>query len=179
MAIDLKLKLEAAKAAAAAAETLLTDSDKLEIEQRVEIAKLEGVARTAAIAKRDLELDRRYDAASEAMPDAKLDKLTVQEFPEDAFVLKYSGKAHADFESALRRAKAGETQKHPADFAPPRRQYALRVVVDWNGRTNYDGTDSQFSVDLAKYLTENPGLVTPITEMASTLAGIVAEERKS
>jgi hypothetical protein len=175
--MDLKDRLEAAKARKAAAEAALTEDDRNEIAVRAEVSKIENEALDAERTKRSVELDRRLDAAREAMPGAKLDRLTVQEFP-DAFVICYKPKSHARFVDALRRSQIGGHGK-TADFDTARLQYALEVVVDWNGRADYAGQDSERTNTLRAYLIENPGILSPITDLAATMAGIVAEERKS
>jgi hypothetical protein len=177
--MDLSQRKQEALARKAAAEKSLTDEDRSEQAQRAEIAAIEAEARTAEAAKRELDLDRRFDAAQAALPDAKLRSVSIQEFP-DSFVVRYSGKAHGRFIDETTRQARREQSGQPADYTTPKRQYALAVVVDWNGRTAYDDLGStELTADLSKYLSANPGLLIPITDAAATLAGIVSEEKKS
>jgi hypothetical protein len=176
--MDHKDRLEAARARKAAAEAALSEADALEIEQRAEVERIEEDARALETKKRDLSLTQRLELAREAMPEAKLRGVAIQEFP-DTFVVRYKPAAHSAFLGSQRQAQMADQQGKRGDWVTGRRQYALATVVDWNGRSNYNGTDSQLTDDLRKYLTEHEGLVTAITNVAAELAGIVAEERKS
>jgi hypothetical protein len=177
--MDLTKQIEEAKARKAKALTALTEEDWIEKAQRDELAQIDREAKTAEETKRELDLARRLDAAHEALPDKKLKSVAPVEFP-DTFVICYSGKAHSDYQNEQTRQMRREQNGQKANYELARRTYALAVVIDWNGRADYGELgDPDMTRQLGKYLDENPGLLTPITEAAATLAGIISEEKKS
>jgi 23S rRNA G2069 N7-methylase RlmK/C1962 C5-methylase RlmI len=166
-------KLAQAKARLEAAKAALTDDDRAEISGRDEIAKIEAEAKAEEIRKRDLDLDRRLDAArAELGEKAGLEAVAIESFP-DTFIVQRNSKAHAKWADDI--AKASQSGK--GDRAAINRAYAVSGIYDWNGVIG--GEDSEFTHKLAKYLTENPGMVTPITNALANLAGVFASDRKS
>jgi hypothetical protein len=175
---DLSEAIKAARERKAKAEAAITDEDRQEQAQRAELAQLEREARAAEDGKRDLDLGRRLDAAQAACPDAKLKSIAPVEFT-DTFIIRYSGKAHGDYVNETTRQMRREQSGQKADYVTARRTYALQVIIDWNGETAYDDLgNADLTRRLGKYLTDNPGLLTPITDAAGMLAGIVSEEKK-
>jgi len=167
-------KLAAAKARLEAAKASLSDADRAEIEGRDQVAQIETEARAEELRKRDLDLDRRLDAAREALGEkAGLEAVAIESFP-DTFIVQRNSKAHAKWAEDI--AKVSQSGK--GDRATIHRAYAVTAIYDWNGKVGGDD-DSEFTVRLNKYLTENPGMVTPITNALANLAGVFASERKS
>lgn len=149
----------------------LSDDDRQEIEQRAQLAKLESDLEDELQQQRDLDLDRRLDTAISALGEtARIRAISIEGF-EDTFVLVSDPAAHAKW---VRGAAQGNGKEDRIKLA---RDYAVAVVYDWNGNVRSD-EDSEFTVKLAKYLTDNPGIVTPITNVAIELAGVLARERK-
>jgi hypothetical protein len=166
-------KLLQAQARRDAARAAITDDDRAEIELRDKIAQIETEAKAEEIRKRDLDLDRRMDAARETLGDkAGLDSIAIEGFP-DTFIVLRNSKAHSKWAEEI--AKVAQSGK--GDRAAVNRAYAVAAVYDWNGEIG--GENPEFTVKLAKYLTENPGIVTPITNALANLAGVFASERKS
>lgn len=149
----------------------LTPELLAEIELRAQIVDLENKAKEAEQQRRNLELDRRLDTAKETLgEDARLSAISIDGFP-DAFVIQYTPSAHSRWTEDI--AKKGDK----TDRAKVNRAYAVAVVYDWNGEIG--GDDPEFTLKLDKYLTANPGIVTPITNEAANLAGVFATDRKS
>ena len=163
--------IAAERARLAAANARITDDDRAEIglrEQRDSLrAEREKIERVA----RDLDLARRLDAIRASDPEATFAPLTVQEWP-DSFIVRRDGKAH----SAWERRITSEKKKGGNDHREAAREYAIAVVVDWNG-ASIDATEA--AARFRKFLEQNTGIVTPITDLAARLNGVFAEERKS
>lgn len=171
--MDLDSKIAQAKARRDTAAALLTVEDKEEQAKREELAQVLAEAEKAESAKRDLDLDRRMDRAMDALGEAaKLKSLAIQEY-EDTFIIQRNGKAHSAWVDALRAAGLGKKVDRPAAD----RKYAVAVVYDWNGETDFEKTD--LGARLIKFLTDNPGVVSPIVDCASKLNGVFQEEQKS
>lgn len=167
---DAKARLEAAKAA-------LSEDDRAELEQRKTLAELGEQVEEEEKTRRHLDLDRRLDAAQAALgPTASLEAVSIEKY-EDTFIVMRNGKAHASWNQAMSSAAAAAAQGKTVDRGSINRKYAVQVIYDWNGETDF--TDPQRTVDLDKFLIANPGVVTPITDAAARLAGIYAEARKS
>lgn len=108
-------------------------------------------------------------------PDAA-ETLMVETFP-DTFIVHRNSAGHREFTAALKRRGALPV-KQQKDSEPIYRQYALAAVVDWNGTDLRDDLASaEATHKLDAYLTANPGLLTPITDLAGKLAGVFADER--
>lgn len=176
---DLKKRLEEAKANLAAVKAKLSEKDIEEIAQFQQIADIEAERDAEERKQRNLNLDRRMEQAREDLgPDVKIESVSVQEWP-DTFIVMRSGKAHAAWTQATTNAAtAAANGKKDIDRASINRKYALQVIYDWNGYTDF-ATNTERSSELNKFLIENPGLLTPITNAAALLAGVFAEERKS
>jgi hypothetical protein len=177
--MDLKSKIEEAKAKLAQAKAEITEEDQADIEAFKELADLEADRETAERTKRNLDLDRRMLAAREALGiEAKIQAVAVQEWP-DTFIVMCNGKAHAAWTKATTNAATAVANgAKDVDRAGINRKYAIQVIYDWNGYTDF-GANTERSKSLNDFLTENPGLVVPITNAAAALAGVFAEERKS
>ncbi len=185
--IDLTAKREAAKAALDAAKAALTDDDKSEIAVREEIASLEEERQTVEQTKRDVDLARRLDAAQESLGEsAKMRSVSPKEF-DDTFIVVRNGKAYSDFRAGLQAIGQGKKLSQ----SELERKYAVACIYDWNGHTDFSeiltapdkanvkGVSNTMGAELYKYLTENPGVVTPILDAVAELAGVFARERKS
>lgn len=177
--VDLKTKIEAAKQKLAEAKARLTEEDQADIEAFKELASLEAEREAEERKQRNLDLDRRVIAAQEALgADVKIEPVAVQEWP-DTFIVMRNGKAHAAWTQATTNAAtAAANGKKDIDRASINRKYAIQVVYDWNGYTDF-ATNTERSKALNDFLIENPGIVVPITNAAAMLAGVFAEERKS
>jgi hypothetical protein len=165
----------AALARLAKASSSLTDADREEIAERAEIAALVEKAKEEERKARNLDLDRRLQEAQERLGTSEgVEALAIEEFP-DTFIVKRNSKAHARWNESVNKL-AGPNGK--GDRAKIYRDYAACVVDDWNGVVLGE-SDSEMGAKLIKYLVDNPGIVTPLTDCAARLAGVFAEDRKS
>ena len=169
----LEARIQARKAELDKAKAVLSDSDRTEIEQREQLALIDAEVEEEKRKARDLDLARRLDAARERLGEtSKVRAIAIEGF-EDTFVIVYDPKAHGKWTEDVSKAATKNESRAKAN-----RDYAVAVVCDWNGHVRSDD-DPEFTTKLAKYLTENPGLVTPINNVAGELAGLYASERKS
>ncbi len=171
--MDLKARIAQEKSLLEKVQASLSDEDREEIALREQLAELRATREKEELAKREMELERRLDKAREADPEGTFEGVLPAGFP-DAFIVMRSGKAHANWYQEITKAVSNKN----ADRQAINRRYACAVVYDWNGIDNFDN-NSEGSAKLNRYLTENPGLVTPITDAAAKLAGVFLEERKS
>lgn len=169
----LRAKLAVAKSARDAAAGALTDEDKAEIELRKEVAQADAEREAAEQAKRDVDLDRRTDAAREENPGAQIAAISIDGYP-DTFVLMHSAKAFAKWEADITAA----IHNKKLDKTEISRTYAVASVIDWNGITDF-GPTSLNGYTLKEYLKKNSGMVSSITNAAAKLAGAFSEARKS
>jgi len=168
----LRAELEQAKTAAKAASSVLSDEDRDEIELRQKIADANAEREQVELEQRELDLDRRFDAAKEAFPDQPLKKLLIESYP-DTFILKHNRAAYARWEDETAKSVSNKRLKRPDIF----RRWAVAMVIDWNGKDLSDPLKS--GAELDTYLTQNPGIVTAITNAGGELAGVVGKARKS
>lgn len=168
----LRAKLAQAESARAMAESAITAEEREEIEIRRSIALAEEQREKAEIEKRELDLERRYEAACEEEPSAKITSLLVDDYP-DSFVIRHSSAAYAKWETEI--TAAANNKK--LDKARISRSYAVASVIDWNGLDLSDPMSP--GGDLVEYLKRNPGIVTSIVNAAAKLAGAFSEARKS
>jgi CRP-like cAMP-binding protein len=154
-----------------AARALMTSADRDEVKAREEIAKLEDEEREAVAERRALDLARRFEAAADKVGAETIRPLSIKGFP-DTFIVERNGGAHAAWSKSI----ADSVSNKKIDRAEVDRKYAREAIRDWNGR---DLEDSTVTHELDKFLTTNPGVVTPITNLAAELNGVFAEERKS
>jgi hypothetical protein len=179
--MDLTERLAAAKARLAAAKAALTEKDREDLTRREELAKLEAEAESEELSRRQLDLARRLDAARDKLgPNAALKTVAVKGY-NDTFIVQRNGKAHAAWTEAMSRAQSQEALQpnKKIDRGAINRNYAVAVVYDWNGCTDFDALGSTSGNDLIRFLTDNPGIVTPLTDAAVELVGALADERKS
>jgi len=172
----LRAKLQHAEAARDAAKAALTDEDRAEIEIREQLARAEDDVREQDRTRRKLDLDRRLEEAQQAYPSAKLAAVMIKGFP-DTFIVKHDGKAFARFQQEAVARQTSSGKKGPS-FEESRLNYALSVIIDWNGITDWSPTNSN-GHDLRTFLKANSGVATPVTDAAWELAGSAAEESKS
>jgi hypothetical protein len=176
--MDLTQKKAAAQAKLDAAKAALTDEDRDELNQRVEIAKIETETEEEERRLRNLDLERRLDSAKDALGESVVEALSVDGFP-DTFIIQRNGRAHGKWEDDMSSLNHPDRNKNrKLDRASIYRNYAVECIYDWNGRL-VDGSDPKFTLQVHKYLTENPGIVSTITNVAAKLAGVFAENRKS
>lgn len=169
---DLKARLEREKVAAAQAKAALTDEEREEITLRQQIASEAAERAKAELDKRELDLERRLDAARERFPGDRIVSLLIEEAA-DSYVVRHSGAAYQQWEKQLTAAATNKKiDKTQASLA-----YALASVVDWNGLDLSD--DFAPAGDLAAHLGQEPGQVTSIVNAAAALAGAFSEARKS
>ncbi len=169
--LDLQSKKLALLAALESAK--LPEEDETEIKARAEIAGIQERLEAEKTKARNLDLDRRMDVIREKLggDDAPILAVCPRGYP-DTFIVSRNTVAHRIWQNAV----ADAAGKKGADREGIARAYAVSAVEDWNGVT---AGSSEFTVKLTKYLTENLGLVTPLTDAAVELAGALAEERKS
>lgn len=214
---DWKQALAAAQARRKAAEEAISDDMQAEIAGREEAAREIAAAQEAERKARDLDIAHRLEALESAHPGARFEVVTFAAWP-DSFIVGYNPIAHAKWDRAVDQDMKGEARGKNAgqrpDMAKVQRDYAMAVVEDWNGLTEFDapmpfGPDhrpvatrgpivsvagseagasylgapgakpSTGTQELLLFLTENPGIVTPILSAAIRLAGFIAEDRKS
>lgn len=172
--MDLTERLQEAKARKQLAEEAITEGDRIEIAQRQELANIEEEARKVELKRRQLDLDRRVDAARQALgPEIPVRGILMDEYP-DSFVVMADGVAHAKWSNAIAMFNA----VGKGDRLEIGREYARAVVYDWNGEVFGDDA-TELTHKLDRRLTEKPGFVSPITNAAADLAGVFAEARKS
>jgi hypothetical protein len=170
--MDLKSKVEQAKARRDATKAKLTPQDIEEIALRSELETIESEEKAERKRQQDLDIARRMERARAKLGEkAAIISLTFSEY-EDTFIVIRDNVAHRMWRKALE--DKGMTGK--GDSEEIRISYAVASVYDWNGEET--GTP-EITLNLKKYLTENLGLVTPITDAAVELAGALAAERKS
>lgn len=170
----LETLLAKAEARREAAKSALSDDDRREIELRDRVAEILAEAEAEERKARNLDLDRRLEAARETLGEkAGLEAVAIEGFP-DTFIVQRQAKAHARWTEDI--AKASQPNAK-LDRATVNRAYAVAGVYDWNGEIG--GENPEFTLKLTKYLTENPGIVTPINNASANLAGVFAQERKS
>jgi hypothetical protein len=171
---NINSKRKAAEERLAAAQAKLSADDRAEIEERDQISKLTEDAKIEEEKARQLDLQRRLDAAEAALGSSVRLTTVAIEGMLDSFIVQCEPHAHTKWENDLSRmASSGKGERSAIH-----RAYAQAVVYDWNGSVRND-TDSEFTTKLVKFLSENPGVVTPLTDAAIRLAGAVASEHKS
>jgi hypothetical protein len=166
-------------AARTAAADVIAPEDQAEIEQRAELAQAEAALRELERKKRDLDLARRVDSAMAKLGDkVRVRGVSIVGCP-DTFIVRSNPIAHRQMVEDLSRINVSAAQGQVVEREPVRIRYALACMYDWNGEIQ-DGTNAELTAKLSKFLRdEYPGALTPITDAASELAGIIAEERKS
>lgn len=175
--MDLEKKRAAALARLDAAKSALSEDDLAERAAREEIAQLEADAAETERKARELDLERRLDRARETLGEAaKLKAVSIREYP-DTFIVMRDGKAHGAWQAALEAASLG---KKGFSRQEANRRYAAASVYDWNGQNDFTSVVGKDTLGnrLHKFLTENPGIVTPLVDAAAELAGVFAEEKK-
>lgn len=173
----LEEQLMAEREKLAQAKAALSDEDRREIGLRKEIAQTKGEREEEERTKRQADLDRRLDAARVKLPEATFEGVMVKGFP-DTFIVRRNGRAHAAWLDASSRSHV--TGGKRADREQMHKKYAMDVIYDWNGITFEDGPRGANPEDtrkLSKFLDENPGVITPITDEAVRLAGVFADAR--
>lgn len=172
--IDWTARLAVAEAKRDAAKATLSTEDKEEIAFRKREAEIEAERLAAEAEARALDLARRLDAMREFFGDGELvDTVSIEKRP-DTFIIKCDSKAHEKWE----RDSAKSATNSKISTTDVKIEYAVAVVVDWNGQTDF-GPTSTHGFALRKHLQENPGIATSIVNAAARLAGLFAEERKS
>ena len=170
----IQASLAKAEARRDAAKSALSEDDLKEIELRNKIAEIEAEAEAEERKARNLDLDRRLEAALEVLGEkAGLKAVAIEGF-KDTFIVQRQAKAHAKWTEDI--AKASQPNAK-LDRATVNRAYAVAAVYDWNGEIG--GVNPEFTLKLTQYLTDNPGIVTPINNASAELAGVFAQERKS
>lgn len=176
--MDMNQRIAEAKARLEAAKAALSDDDRAELEQRKTLSELGEQVEDEERTRRHLDLDRRLDQAQAKLgPTASLEAVSIEKYA-DTFIVVRNGKAHGSWNQAMSSAAAAAVQGKTVDRGSINRKYAVQVIYDWNGDTDFD-VNPERTLALEKFLIANPGIVTPITDAASRLAGIYAEARKS
>lgn len=169
---DWKARLAAKRAELEEVKASISAEEREEIDGRAEEEELEEKIRDALREKRELSLDRRVEAMKEALgPDSHIEGLAIQD-RDDTFVVAHDGKAHATF---VRRLNSNGKKIDPVAIYL---DYAIAVIADWNGITDFDATSTNGPA-LRRFLERNPGIATSVTNVGTRLAGAHAEARKS
>ena len=175
MAVDWKARLEAAKAAKAAAEAAFTEDDRAEAAARAEEETILAAARKLAAEKLEIDLARREDAARETLgPKVPVRRLVFEDLGHSMIVRAPSAKAHATWEKQI--AESANNTK--IDRAEVTRNYALACVHDLDGQTDLHGLASKHGGELLAFVREYPAVATSIANLAAELGGLVLAERK-
>jgi|WetSurMetagenome_2_1015567.scaffolds.fasta_scaffold00291_5 hypothetical protein len=176
--MNLRTEIERLRTVIADRDAAMTESDRLEIEQRAELAELRAKDEEQRKLARDLDLDRRLEAAIEANPGVRFKSVAPVGFS-DTIIVMYVPEAYKQWRKAISQgAIRADKQRKEFDSEPITREFAIASVYDWNGHTDFD-THTERTEQLRKFLTDNTGPVTPITDAAVVMAGAIAEERKS
>ncbi len=173
-------RITAAEKKKMAAEAAYTEADKAEATQRERLAKLESDAADVALLKRDLDIERRMDAARDDLgDDAHLKEVIVDGLPHTFIVKNAGAKAYNQWEKDI--SAAGQKGRG-IDRAQVNRTYALASIYDWNGVSDLKAKTADgepYWNGLVELLKEYPGIATSITHAATKLNGLASEERKS
>jgi hypothetical protein len=153
-----------------------SEADREEIEIRKQIAATEDAVHDQARARRKLDLDRRLEAVQETFPKAKLAPVMIKGF-EDTFIVKHDGKAYARFQQEAVTRNSSGGKKGPT-FEESKLEYAMAVIVDWNGTTDWSAA-TQNGHNLRAFLKVHTGVCGPVTDAAWELAGCAADDSKS
>jgi hypothetical protein len=173
--VNLDERIAKAREDLAKAKAAFTDEDREFMQKRRELAAIEEEREEEERARREASLEKRLAATAEALGDEALfEGLMINSFP-DTFIIVRNGKAHAAWMDATTRSHAGGGK--PADRTSIHRAYAMKCIRDWNGIVFDDDVHPDQTRKLEKFLTENPGIVTPITDVAVRLAGVFADAR--
>jgi len=174
---SLRAKLSAEKAAVEAVRSAVSAEDRAELELRAELRAAEEERRAEELSQRQLDLDRREEAAREAHQNAKIAQLAIQDH-DDTFVIMGNQLAHSRWEKGIR-AAATNKKLSEDDFYL---SYAVDAVIDWNGIVDFDHGlvgEEPAGRALKAYLKTHPAMVTLIVNEAIRLAGYVKEAHKS
>lgn len=173
--MDLKARLEAARAAKEAAESALSKEDADEIKLREEIAKLEEAQAEAAAKARGLDLARRVDAArSKLGPNVGLEALDLEASTPGAgtFVLRTPmPQAWDAFRKGIGDAKANHGSVY--------RAFAIAVIHDHNGLAADWMRDDAAGAKLAEVFATYPAIAVTIANVGGELAGLADTRKKS
>lgn len=170
---ELKAKIDAEKAAVVAAKAALSSDDIEEIELRKQLREAENEREAAEQAKRNLDLEQREEAVRDRFPGGKIDALAIRDYP-DTFIIMHDAAGYRVWRDQLDKAHTNKKISKTEAAAA----YAVKLVVDWNGETDFDG-NSELTHRLSEYLYANGGIVDAITNAAVVLAGLYREDRKS
>lgn len=170
MAIDWAARRAEAMARRDAALAKITPEDAREIAERAAQDALDAEADDAEEAFRTLDLTRRLEAARVRLgPQMKLVAVEIDGHP-DTFIVRHDNKAYTRWKRDLNAGKKDEHDKIS-------RTYAMQVVVDWNGSTDFS-MSSPLTTELGAHLEKNDGMVIPIVNASTKLAGQFAREQK-
>lgn len=157
----------------------MSDADAAEVALRAELASLRDARADEERKARDLDLDRREDAAREALgPKAKISQYVVKDATDDTFILVHVPAAYAAWDRAMNSQKK-------QDLVELRLAYVKAGIHDWNGHTDptamitIGGVSNPMGHALDMHLRANLALLTPIVNELGRLAGFYKEERKS
>ncbi len=173
--MDLKTRIEAARAAKQKAEAAITETDVAEIADRAELAQIEADQRAAEKKARGLDLARREDDARAKLgPKVLLRALDLEESTPGAgtFILRTPSMPAWD---AFRKG-IGDTA---ADHGLVYRSFAIACVYDFGGGTDITGNTSATGAALADVLRELPAVAMTIANVGGELAGLADTRKKS
>jgi hypothetical protein len=170
----IQLRIEAARAALAVETKRLSPADMVEIAEREELAKVERERAEAKAVERELDLDRRLDAARDKHgPAAKFKTVMIQD-GDDTFIVTLNAVAYKKWDKSINDG-ASNSKIDPQE---ERRKLVAASVVDWNGETDF-GPTSLNGPKLTMYLSDHQGIVAPLIQEICILNGVVKETRKS
>lgn len=173
--MDLKAKLEAAKAAAEAAKAAISPEDAEEIKLRAEIAGFDEAKAEADREARKLDLDRREDAARAKLGSSVLVRgvdLEASTPGAGTFVLRTPSM------QAWNAFRKGIGDAH-ADHGAVYRNFAIASIHDHNGVAADWMRDDAAGAKLSAVLAAYPAIAVTISNVGGELAGLADTRKKS
>ncbi len=173
--MDLKTRIEAARAAKQKAEAAITEGDAKEIAERAELAQLDAERASAEKKARGLDLARREDDARAKLGSKVLLRaLDLEESTPGAgtYILRTPAMPAWD---AFRKGIGDAGADHGLVY----RSFAIACVHDFNGGTDITGNTSATGAAFADVLREFPAVAMTIANVGGELAGLADTRKKS
>jgi len=176
---NLDEQIAAEEAALAAVRARMTDADREELAKRDRIAATREQRREEERNELRLALARREEAVREKLgDDVKLAQIEI-EGHEDTYIIAHDETAYRRYTAAIARKSEGKKIDREGAIV----EYAVAVVHDWNGLTDWHAmvgkTGNTAGAALRAHLKANLGQATAIVNEAVELGGLLASARKS
>jgi hypothetical protein len=175
---DWKKEIERERALLAA--SVITPAEREDIDALAERDKLRNERLANESARRDVEIERRLDAAREVLGEDIRIGTVIVEGTEHSFIVKDPGaKAYLQWEKDVQRSRIKGTG---VDLAQVTRTIALVAVHDWNGITDWKAENADGETHghaLIELLKKSPGIATLLSGEATDLAGLARGDKKS